>query len=89
LLDIVRARRAELEGEPGAGISDDRRIWALIELSARAERGDKAARATLAAVERLFGAPPAATPRPEIDPLGTLFSAGARARRAGLARFLE
>jgi predicted NBD/HSP70 family sugar kinase len=55
LLDIVRARRAELEGD-SVGISDDRRIWALMALSARAERGDQAAKATLAAVERLFGA---------------------------------
>jgi hypothetical protein len=52
---LERARRAELEAaQPASGISDERRIWALMSLQANAEEGDADARAQLAAVEALF-----------------------------------
>jgi hypothetical protein len=55
LLELVRARRAELEAaQPGSGISDETRIWAIMSLSAKAAEGDPDARARLKAVEQLF-----------------------------------
>jgi hypothetical protein len=47
LLELVRARRAELEAaQPESGISDEKRIWAITSLSAKAAEGDEAAKAT-------------------------------------------
>jgi hypothetical protein len=55
LLELVRARRAELEAaQPESGISDEQRIWAIMSLSAKTAEGDPDARARLEAVQRLF-----------------------------------
>jgi hypothetical protein len=56
LLDLVRARRAELEVAlgPEALIDDERRLRALMMLQARAEMGDPTAGATWTAVQALF-----------------------------------
>jgi hypothetical protein len=35
-------------------VTDEQRVWALMALAAKAEEGDEAAKATMAAVERLF-----------------------------------
>jgi hypothetical protein len=35
-------------------VTDEQRVWALMAIQARAEQGDEAALATLAAVKRLF-----------------------------------
>jgi hypothetical protein len=55
LLDLIRARRAELEAdgrEPA--VSDERRAWALMSISARADAGEAEAKRTMSAVERLL-----------------------------------
>ncbi len=50
--------RAQIIDHEGAGrespVTDEKRAWALMAIQARADRGDEAAVATLAAVERLF-----------------------------------
>jgi hypothetical protein len=56
LLELVRARRAELERARHETISDEKRIWALMALQAKAEEGDPCARAAMAAVRELFAA---------------------------------
>jgi hypothetical protein len=55
LLELVRARRAELEAaQPGSGISDEKRIWAIMSLSAKAAERDPDVRARPEAVQKLF-----------------------------------
>jgi hypothetical protein len=55
LLDLVRARRAELEAaRPESRISDEQRVWAVMALQAQAEQGDEDARARLKAIQELF-----------------------------------
>jgi hypothetical protein len=55
LLDLVRQRRAELEAvQLESPISDERRIAAVMVIRARAQQGDPDARATLAAIQKLF-----------------------------------
>jgi len=56
LLDLVRQRRIELEASLGSEgqITDERRIWAIMALAAKAEEGDEDARARLKAVQSLF-----------------------------------
>jgi hypothetical protein len=55
LLDLVRKRRAEPEAaRPESVITDEQRIAALMVIQARAEQGDPDARATLAAIKKLF-----------------------------------
>jgi hypothetical protein len=54
-LDLVQRRRAELQAAQPDLISDERRIWALMALSARAEAGDRHAQATMREIEKLFG----------------------------------
>jgi hypothetical protein len=54
-LELVRARRAELEAaQPESGISDEKRIWAIMSISAKAAEGDPDARARLRAIQELF-----------------------------------
>jgi hypothetical protein len=54
LLDLVQRRGAELHATQSDLISDERRIWALMALSARAESGDPVAQAAMREVEKLF-----------------------------------
>jgi hypothetical protein len=54
LLDPVRQRRAELEAAATVAVDDEQRVRAIMAVQARAEQGDEAAKATMAAVERLF-----------------------------------
>jgi hypothetical protein len=52
ILALIDRRLAEI-GET-VEISDEQRVWALMALQARAEEDDEAAKATMAAMERLF-----------------------------------
>jgi hypothetical protein len=53
-LDLVRQRRAELEAAATAAVDDEQRVRAIMAIQAQAEQGDEAAKATMAAVQRLF-----------------------------------
>jgi hypothetical protein len=55
LLELVRARRAELEqAQPGSSLTDEKRVWAILALARQAELGDADAQARMAGVRRLF-----------------------------------
>jgi ABC-type Fe3+ transport system substrate-binding protein len=54
LLDLVRARRTELEAASPDPISDDRRLYAILALQQKAAEGDPAAKAAWRRVQELF-----------------------------------
>jgi hypothetical protein len=60
LTDVIDELEAELhQSAVPADVTDEQRVWELMAIQARAiqaraEQGDEAAKATMAAVERLF-----------------------------------
>jgi hypothetical protein len=55
LRDVIAELDAELrQPEVPADVTDEQRVWALMAIQARADQGDEAALATLAAVKRLL-----------------------------------
>jgi hypothetical protein len=55
LLELVRARRAELEqAQPELALSDEQRIRAILALQQQAAQGDPDAKSRMAAIRKLF-----------------------------------
>jgi hypothetical protein len=55
LADVIDELEAELhQSAVPVDVPDEQRVWAPMAIQARAEQGDEAALATLAAVQRLF-----------------------------------